>query len=92
MSPRQVTGLKTGKKCPRNGIIMAPSVGTRARERMKVGQWSNQGPGCEEGWPEAHPMAQDEMRLHEGLLATHLTTPHPFRATFSLYQPFPPYF
>ena len=78
MSPRQVTGLKTGKKCPRNGIIMAPIVGTRARERINVGQGSDQGPGCEGGWPEAHPMAQDEMRILEVLLATGLTTPPPF--------------
>ena len=40
MSLRQVTELKTGKKCPRNGIIMATIVGTRARERM------NEGPRC----------------------------------------------
>ena len=37
MSPRQVTELKTGKKCPRNGIKMAQAAGTRARERMNVG-------------------------------------------------------
>ena len=37
MSPRQVIELKTGKKCPRNGIIMAPIVGTRARERINEG-------------------------------------------------------
>ena len=39
----------------------------------------DQGPGCEGGWPEAHPMALDEMRLQDVLLATGLTTPHPFR-------------
>ena len=37
MSPRQGTGLKTGKKCPRNGLIMAQAAGTRARERVNVG-------------------------------------------------------
>ena len=79
MSPRQVTELKTGKKCPRNGINMAQAVGTRARERRNVSLWSNQGSGCEGGWPEAPPMALDEMRLQDELLATGLTIPHSFR-------------
>ena len=75
MSPRQVSELKTGKKCPRNGLIMAQAAGTRARERRNVGQRSGSRARMKGRWAKAHPKAQNEVRLQEMGLATHSGPP-----------------